>query len=294
MKILRSKKSLKGFRSLVDPSKKVAFVPTMGYLHEGHLSLVRKAKRQSDLVIVSIFVNPLQFSPGEDLEKYPRDEKNDLKILSKLDVDAVFIPEQKEMYFEKSQIIVTHKTLSKKYCGASRPNFFDGILTVVLKLLHMVNPHAIYFGKKDYQQLFLIREMVRALDMEVAVHSAPTVRDKNGLALSSRNAYLSDREKEQAVFAYRQLAALALELKNLAKKNKEVGGSQLKSLLFKTQKKIDDYPHFRIDYLVCLDRKTLDDAKSFRSGKAVLLLAVYFSCEDKEKREVRLIDNIEI
>ena len=294
MKILRRKKSLKDFRSLLSPSKKIAFVPTMGYLHKGHLSLVQKAKSQSDCVIVSIFVNPLQFSPGEDLEKYPRDEKNDLKILAQLNVDAVFIPDQKEMLLGQSQIILTHKTLSKKYCGASRPNFFDGILTIVLKLFLLVKPDIVYFGKKDYQQLFLIKEMVRALDLDISVRSASTVRDKNGLALSSRNAYLSSYEQDQAVFAYKQMTTLALDLKNLAQKNKQVEGKKLKSMLTKARKKIDDHRSFRLAYLVCLARETLQETKSFRYGKCVLLLAVYFFCQDKQKKEVRLIDNIEI
>ncbi|MCD6548356.1 MAG: pantoate--beta-alanine ligase, partial [Thermodesulfobacterium sp.] len=170
---------------------KIAFVPTMGFLHEAHLSLVRKAKELGDKTVVSIFVNPLQFGPKEDYKEYPRDTKRDLELLKNEGVDAVFIPEPEEMYPPDFQTYVEVTKLTTGLCGAFRPGHFKGVTTVVLKLFNIINPDIVVFGEKDYQQLQVIRQMVKDLNMDTEIVAHPTVREEDGLAMSSRNIYLS-------------------------------------------------------------------------------------------------------
>jgi len=184
----------------------VGFVPTMGYLHEGHLSLVRRARAECDAVVVSIFVNPTQFGPGEDYERYPRDEARDLALLEREAVDVVFIPTVEEMYPPGfSTWVEVTGPLAERLEGASRPGHFRGVATVVLKLFHLVQPHRAYFGEKDAQQLRLIRRMTVDLNVPIEIVPCPTVREPDGLALSSRNVYLSPEEREQALALSRSL-----------------------------------------------------------------------------------------
>ncbi len=185
--------------------KIIGFVPTMGYLHEGHLSLVRRSKKECDVTFVSIFVNPIQFGPNEDFERYPRDEKRDLELLSKEGVDYVFIPEVHDMYPADYSVYVDETELSKYLCGARRPGHFRGVCTVVTKLFNIVKPHKAYFGKKDYQQFRIIERMVRDLNMDVEIVPCPIIRETDGLAMSSRNVYLTPEERKDAVCLYKSL-----------------------------------------------------------------------------------------
>src|SRR5262245_40532401 len=179
--------------------KTVGFVPTMGFLHEGHVSLIRLAKTLADRVAVSLFVNPTQFGPAEDFGAYPRDEEGDLKKISEEKADAAFVPPAGEMYPEGFQTAVHLKEITRGLCGDLRPGHFDGVATVVLKLFHLVQPHVAVFGEKDYQQLAVIRRMVKDLNLPIKIVGGATVRSPEGLALSSRNAYLKDEEARRAL-----------------------------------------------------------------------------------------------
>jgi len=180
-------------------SKRVGMVPTMGFLHEGHLSLVRQCKKDCDLCVVSIFVNPIQFSPSEDYEDYPRDLERDMALLENEGVDLLFAPPVEAMYMPDASTIVRETKLSNTLCGALRPGHFEGVCTVVLKLYHIVTPHRMYFGEKDYQQLVVIRRMMRDLNVPTDIIGCPIVRDPDGLAVSSRNIYLKPEERKEAV-----------------------------------------------------------------------------------------------
>ncbi|SDF42321.1 pantothenate synthetase [Fontibacillus panacisegetis] len=183
-------------------------VPTMGYLHEGHASLLRKARGENDLVVLSIFVNPIQFGPNEDLDKYPRDEKNDLQLAEREGADAVFLPSVEEMYPVPTKTKVLVQQLTSRLCGASRPGHFDGVTTVVSKLMHIVQPDNAYFGQKDAQQAAVISQMVADLNFDVRIVPCPIVREKDGLALSSRNVYLSPEDRNAALVLSRSLLTL--------------------------------------------------------------------------------------
>ncbi|RAI03758.1 pantoate--beta-alanine ligase [Acuticoccus sediminis] len=201
-----SKSEFQAFvRSDAARSGRVGLVPTMGALHEGHLSLVRQAQAECDLVAVSIFVNPLQFAAGEDLDKYPRTMESDFAKLGAAGVDAVLVPRVEDIYPADFQTVVSNDTLSGILCGASRAGHFNGVLTVVLKLLNIAKCQRAYFGRKDFQQLTLVKRMVKDLDVDCEIVGCPTVRDPSGLALSSRNTYLSPAERESSVKLSRTL-----------------------------------------------------------------------------------------
>ncbi|HHP51588.1 MAG TPA: pantoate--beta-alanine ligase [Moorella mulderi] len=185
--------------------KTIGLVPTMGYLHEGHLSLVRAARRENDMVVMSIFVNPTQFGPGEDLDRYPRDLYRDMELAEKAGVDGIFAPSVEEMYPEGYSTYVEVEGLSRVLCGASRPGHFRGVATVVSKLFNIIQPHRAYFGLKDYQQALIIKRMVEDLNFPVEIVTLPTVREPDGLALSSRNQYLTLEERAKALSLYRSL-----------------------------------------------------------------------------------------
>lgn len=185
----------------------IGLVPTMGYLHEGHLSLMRRAKEQCNTVVISIFVNPLQFGPQEDFASYPRDFERDAAMAQGAGVDAVFLPEQEEMYPPRFCSYVEVTNLTEKLCGASRPGHFRGVTTVVAKLFNIVQPDFAYFGQKDAQQVVVIQRMVADLNMKLTVVAAPTVREPDGLAMSSRNSYLSPEERQAATVLYQSLEA---------------------------------------------------------------------------------------
>lgn len=207
MRILSSVKDLQHQRATY--AGIIGFVPTMGALHEGHLSLIERAKSECDHVIVSVFVNPTQFNDPNDLAKYPRPIEQDVELLRKAGADAVFLPQPEEIYADKYRFKVTENEFSKKLCGASRPGHFDGVLTVVLKLFQLARPDRAYFGEKDYQQLQLIKDMSEALFLDIEVVPCPTKREADGLAMSSRNLRLSSEQRETAPMIYKVLRTLA-------------------------------------------------------------------------------------
>ena len=216
MKVIRSiielRQALKQYKVNHMGDSRIGLVPTMGYLHDGHASLMTRAREMSDVVVVSIFVNPIQFGPGEDYETYPRNEERDLALAERQGVDIVFIPTVDEMYPRptKTKIIVSERT--ELLCGASRPGHFDGVTTVVSKLMNIVQPDLAFFGMKDAQQIAVLQQMVQDLNMDVEIVPCPIVREKDGLALSSRNVYLSPEERKQALVLSRSLHEVKGEL----------------------------------------------------------------------------------
>lgn len=258
---------------------KVAFVPTMGNLHEGHLHLVEQAKRHADTVIASIFVNPLQFGVGEDFASYPRTFAEDCAKLSSVGAGAVFAPTERVLYPAAQEYIVTPPALASLWCGAVRPGHFAGVTTVVAKLFNIVQPQFGVFGKKDYQQLALIRGMVAQLNMPIDVVGIETQRAADGLALSSRNGYLSDAERAEAPNLYRVITDIARQLKQ--------GNGQYRQL---EQAAIDELSGrgWRVDYLAICDARTLEQLPGSGCAETKIILAA------ARLGTTRLIDNVEI
>lgn len=254
----------------------IGFVPTMGALHEGHLGLIRQAKKENDTVVVSIFVNPLQFGKNEDFKHYPRTFDNDCKLLSQVGVDIVFKPEASEMYPDGFCTSVIPEHLENKLCGKSRPGHFRGVAVVVLKLLNLIKPDIAYFGQKDFQQTVVIKRLVSDLHVDVTIKVLPTIRDQNGLALSSRNAYLSETEKKDALCLYKALTK-AQAMVNAGIMNTE-------EIVREMEKIITHCKSATIDYISVVDPETFESETKVRSGD-VALLAVRIG-------KTRLIDNI--
>lgn len=253
----------------------IGFVPTMGFLHEGHLELMRVAGRLSDKVIVSIFVNPAQFGPQEDFAKYPRDTQGDLAKVEKVPVDIVFMPSAAEMYPEGFQSKVSVGDLSRHLCGLSRPGHFDGVTTVVCKLFNITKPHIAVFGQKDYQQLAVISRMVEDMAMDVDIVGVPTVREEDGLAMSSRNAYLSAEERRSAL-CLKKAMDRAGELYARGERDSSVLKSSMERLIL-------EHPFTNIDYVSVCDPVTLDDLETL-GDRFLIALAVKVG-------KTRLIDN---
>ena len=254
---------------------RLGFVPTMGYLHEGHLSLVRQAQKVCERTVVSIFVNPKQFGPKEDLAVYPRDLERDLGLLEGLGVDAVFCPEAEEIYPPGFQTRVEVTELSAGLCGEFRPDFFPGVVTVVLKLFNITRPHAAVFGEKDFQQLAVVRRMAKDLHLDTEVLSGPTVREVDGLAMSSRNAYLSAEERPAALGL-----SQALELANSLARS---GEREAQKILAEVWRHIEATPPAKVQYAELVDPDTLKPVSRLE-GRAQLVLAVFVG-------RTRLIDN---
>ncbi len=256
--------------------KRLGFVPTMGALHEGHLSLVRAAKAKSDVVAVSIFVNPLQFGPSEDLAKYPRSFERDRELLEKEAVDFLFAPKPEEMYPAGAVTYVTVEGLSEKLCGKSRPSHFRGVTTVVAKLFHIVEPDLAFFGQKDAAQTTIIRRMVRDLNLPVEIIACPIVREPDGLAMSSRNAYLNPQERKSALVLHRALTQV---------KNRFDQGQRNAATLTQTARGVLALEStVRLDYLEIVDPATLDPMQELTSPALVAVAAFVGT--------TRLIDNI--
>ena len=255
---------------------RVGLVPTMGALHEGHLSLVRAAQAQCEAVAVSIFVNPLQFGPNEDLAKYPRTFEHDCELLEQEDVDFLFAPSVEEMYPEKAITYVTVEGLSEKLCGRSRPGHFQGVTTVVAKLFHIVEPDLAFFGQKDAAQATIIRRMVRDLNFPVEIIVCPIVREVDGLAMSSRNAYLNPQERKSALVLYRAL-------KEIQRKFEQSEHSPFQLIEAGTQVLVQE-PGVRLDYLEIVDPDTLDPVEKITSTVLVAVAAFVGG--------TRLIDNV--
>lgn len=255
--------------------KRIGLVPTMGYLHAGHISLVHAARHACDVVVLSIFVNPKQFGPQEDFATYPRDMEGDLRQAREAGVDAVFTPSVEEMYPPGFLTEVAVHELTAPLCGASRPGHFNGVTTVVAKLLNIVGPDRAYFGQKDYQQVTVLRKMATDLCMPLAVITCPTVREPDGLAMSSRNAYLNPAERQAALVLSR---ALHLAEKRLAQGERQ--GTRLTAIL---RDCIAKEPLARIDYVAVCDPQTLREVEQL-SETVLVALAVYVG-------KTRLIDN---
>jgi len=273
VEILRTIADLRAWRDAVNGT--VGLVPTMGYLHEGHLSLVRAARRDNDVVVASIFVNPTQFGPKEDLARYPRDEARDLSLLDAEGVDAVFAPAVEEMYPEGFSTYVSVEGLTARLEGASRPTHFRGVTTVVLKLLNIVRPDRAYFGRKDAQQLAVVRRMARDLDERVEIVGLPIVREPDGLAMSSRNAYLGVEERRAALVLSRSL--------RLADELYAAGERSAPAIRARMEQLIAAEPLASIDYVSVADAGMLDELDHI-DRPALVSLAVRIGA-------TRLIDN---
>ncbi|HZC67158.1 MAG TPA: pantoate--beta-alanine ligase, partial [Nitrospirales bacterium] len=254
----------------------IGLVPTMGALHEGHRSLIRAARLACDAVAVSIFVNPLQFGPLEDFDRYPRSLAQDLRLCQAAGVDTVFLPRAQEMYPPGFETAVSVQRLTRRYEGLSRPGHFGGVTTVVTKLLNIVRPDKAFFGQKDYQQAVVVERLVKDLNLDMEIVMRPTVREPDGLALSSRNRHLSPEERKAATVLYRALA----EGRELIR----AGERSVKKVEAAVTRLIWAEPLARLDYLAVADPITLDEVRSVR-GRVVLLLAVWIG-------ETRLIDNL--
>lgn len=254
----------------------IGFVPTMGNLHAGHLKLVATAKEKADKVVVSIFVNPTQFGVGEDFDSYPRTETQDAKLLAAQNVDVLFLPDVAEIYHRKAQTLILVKELSQLYCGMSRPGHFDGVATVVCKLFNIVQPDKAFFGEKDFQQLAIIRTMVRDLNMPVEIHSVATVREADGLAMSSRNGYLTAEQRAIAAKLYQTLCVARDEV--LAEKGDF-------SLIEQQQTRALNNAGFSVDYFSICNADDLSPAKAMDNSLVILAAA--------RLGKTRLIDNIQ-
>ena len=255
--------------------KTVAFVPTMGFLHEGHLSLVREAKRCCDVVVVSIFVNPLQFNQQSDFAAYPRNDEQDRHFLTQLGTDVLFNPDGSEMYPEGFQAAVEIGTVSQPLCGASRPGHFRGVTTVVAKLFNMVKPHLALFGEKDFQQCVVIKRMVKDLNFDLEILAMPTIRELDGLAMSSRNARLSPAERQTSLCVSRAL--------NKAAELVSQGERQAVPVLQAVQEIISSEEGIRLDYASLCDPDTLEEVTEV-TQPTLLAIAAWVG-------DVRLIDN---
>lgn len=254
----------------------IGLVPTMGYLHEGHSSLIDKAVKENDKVVVSIFVNPTQFGPNEDLSTYPRDIDRDKELCEKAGATIVFNPEASEMYFNNASTYVDVENLTEGLCGAKRPGHFKGVCTIVPKLFNIVNPDRAYFGEKDAQQLAVIRRMVRDLNFDIEIIGCPIIREKDGLAKSSRNTYLSPEERYAATILNKSL----MKGKKLLE-NGEVNTEVIKS---KIKAEIDSELLAKIDYIEIVDKYSLEPVSSIKSS-VLIVIAVFIG-------NTRLIDNL--
>ncbi len=277
---MRQIKSVREMRSFSHKAKshgkKIAFVPTMGALHEGHLSLISEARELGDIVVVSIFVNPIQFGPAEDFKRYPRDIKKDKRSLQNLNVDVLFTPSAGEIFPRDFRTYIEVEGLSQKMCGRSRPGHFRGVTTIVAKLFNIVLPDVALFGEKDYQQQVIVRQMARDLNFPVEIRTLPTVREYDGLAMSSRNRYLGPAERKSVAVLYKALG--------LGKRLFDDGERESKKILSPMRSLIFSEPGIRIDYLAVVDPESLDEIEQIK-GRAVLAVAAYIG-------RTRLIDNI--
>ena len=277
MKVIRTISEMRSWsKEIKNNGYILGFVPTMGFLHEGHLSLIREAKKHADKVVVSIYVNPTQFGPGEDFEKYPRDFARDEKLCLKEGVDAVFYPDDQQMYGPLHKTYVITEDLNKVLCGRSRPGHFRGVTTIVAKLFNIVQPDFAVFGQKDAQQAIIIKRMVEDLNFPVEIVVAPIIREADGLAMSSRNKYLSPQQRKEATVLYRSLKLAEREFKR--------GNFDLEAIKAKMRHLIETESTGQIDYIEAVDAETL--GKPVPGKRSVLLaLAVFF-------HPARLIDNI--
>jgi pantoate--beta-alanine ligase len=279
---MRIVKNIAGMKALArqwrKEGKRVGFVPTMGCLHEGHLSLVRESKKRSDATVVSIFVNPAQFGPNEDFKKYPRDFEKDSSRLGEAEVDCLFYPDAAEIYPPGHRTYIEVEGLQERLCGRSRPGHFRGVCTIVLKLFDIIAPDLAFFGEKDAQQALIIKRMAADLDLDVEVVTCPIVREPDGLALSSRNVYFTSDERKAA-------RALSISLR-WAEKAVGAGERDAARLVAGIRSILEGEPLARIDYVDAVDPETLDPVAELRDG-VLVAVAVFIG-------STRLIDNVRI
>ncbi len=268
MRLICEDKRIKGIR--------IGFVPTMGALHEGHLSLVRLALIKTDFVVVSIYVNPTQFGSGEDFKKYPRDLERDVRLLDSIGADIVFAPNDKIMYESGYSTFVTVENLTVVLCGRSRPTHFRGVTTIVAKLFNIVRPHVAVFGQKDAQQLSVIRRMVKDLNFDVEIAAGPIIRESDGLAISSRNKYLNKAEREQATILYHSLSA--------AQKIVSEGVTNSEQIIGKVSEILKEAPLSKPEYIEIVNIDDMTPLNDVSKG-ALIAVAVWFG-------KTRLIDNV--
>jgi len=271
-KIDELRRELKQYRN----DKTIGFVPTMGYFHEGHLSLMDRAKAETDIVVVSLYVNPTQFGPNEDLAVYPRDFECDEQLAKEHGVDIIFYPDNDEMYPDGYKTYVYTEELSKKLCGKSRENHFKGVTTIISKLFNIVQPDVAVFGQKDHQQAIILERMVEDLNIPIKMIIAPIIREKDGLAMSSRNKYLSHEERKQSVI-------LSLSLK-AAKESVKKGETSAEIIKQQITSQINTSSLAKIDYIEIVNSKDLIDVKIIEKG-TFAAVAVYYG-------KTRLIDNV--
>ena len=278
MKIIKTTRKMRSFSQRQrELGRTIGLVPTMGYLHSGHISLIKRAKKDCDLVVVSIYVNPTQFAPGEDYKRYPRDLRRDKELAEAAGANLLFAPSNKEMYPDGYHTFIYVEKLSERLCGFSRPTHFRGVATIVAKLFNIVKPDKTYFGWKDAQQLIVIKKMVKDLNLKVKVIGLPTVREKDGLAVSSRNKYLSEREREIAPVLYQALWKI--------KKTVRSGEKDAEKVL-KEARKIIESKKIKIDYLKAVNLSDLADIKRIEKNTLIAVAAWV--------GKTRLIDNIVI
>lgn len=275
MKVIEDLKELKQFvKEQKKLGKSIGLVPTMGYLHEGHQALMKKAREENDIVIVSDFVNPIQFGPNEDYDAYPRNLEHDIEKCTEQGVDILFVPTVEDMYSTNYATYVNVEGLTDNLCGAQRPGHFRGVCTVVIKLFNITKANRAYFGKKDIQQLMIIRRMVRDLDIDIEIVALPIIRETDGLAKSSRNKYLSDEQRKAALSLSKALE-LAQTMIDKGEKNTKV--------LREAMREIFEKLPCTIDYIKIVDGETLKDIENI-TGPSIIALAIKFGT-------TRLIDN---
>lgn len=276
MEIIESVKEMQAFSgSLRKAGKTISFVPTMGYLHEGHLTLMREGKKRGNCSVVSIYVNPTQFGAGEDFERYPKDLDRDSRMAESAGVDLIFCPANSDMYPEHFQTFIELEEVTQNLCGLTRPGHFRGVATVCCKLFNIVKPHVAIFGEKDFQQLAVIRRMVSDLNMDIEIIGMPTVREADGLAMSSRNSYLKEKEKEAVLVLSRSLL--------LAKRLYDEGKRDVADILQPVKEMLEGNSLVNLEYAKICDVETLKDLQRLEK-KAVLAVAARVGA-------TRLIDN---
>lgn len=276
MKIIREPRAMQRFADEVRAQgRRIAFVPTMGYLHEGHLSLMQEGRQWADTLFVSIFVNPSQFGPQEDLGAYPRDFERDKRRLQEVAVDALFCPTDEAMYPDGYQTYLTVEKVTQNLCGRSRPTHFRGVATVIAKLFHIVKPHVALFGKKDFQQIIVIRRMVEDLNFDIEIVGCEIVREPDGLAMSSRNKYLNADERKEALALKKALDRAGDLYRN--------GERSARIIVDEVRRILELHPLVRPDYVSLCDAQTLRDVERVE-GETVLAIAAFVG-------DTRLIDN---
>ncbi len=277
MKVIDNIDKMKTYAKIMKKENKLlGFVPTMGSLHEGHVSIMKVARKQADIVVLSIFVNPIQFGPDEDFKKYPRDIQRDEEIAKSCGVDVLFYPDTKSMYPNGFSTYVNVENMTERLCGRSRPGHFRGVTTVVAKLFEIIRPDIAYFGQKDFQQALVIKKMAEDLNMDVVIKIMPTVRTEDGLAVSSRNAYLSKSERKDSLVLSKSLLA--------ARRAVDSGERNTRKIVKIMREVISGAPSAKIDYVSIVDVKSLKETPRIR-GEALAVAAVFIG-------KTRLIDNL--